>query len=72
MRRHNTRLAATLLALMASAASGKTIHVGPGGNAQEKLQTAFIEAHPGFHRAEGRGRRRADHVGCGGDARSGH
>ncbi len=56
MRRHNTRLAATLLALMASAASGKTIHVGPGGNAQEKLQTAFIEAQPGdtIHIAAGR------------------
>ena len=40
---------ALLIALLASSslAQAKMIHVGPGGNAQEKLQTALIEAQPG-------------------------
>ncbi|OSZ72475.1 hypothetical protein CAP39_03825 [Sphingomonas sp. IBVSS1] len=51
------RLLTTItLGLLASTAVAKTIHVGPGGNAQEKLQTAFIEAQPGdiIHIAAGR------------------
>jgi parallel beta-helix repeat protein len=46
-------MAATLLA---GAADAKVIHVGPGGDAQEKLQTALIEAQPGdtVHIAAGR------------------
>ena len=49
---------ALLIALLASSslAQAKMIHVGPGGNAQEKLQTALIEAQPGdtVHIAAGR------------------
>jgi parallel beta-helix repeat protein len=49
---------ALLIAMLASAslAQAKMIHVGPGGNAQEKLQTALIEAQPGdtVHIAAGR------------------
>lgn len=49
---------ALLIALLASTslAQAKMIHVGPGGNAQEKLQTALIEAQPGdtVHIAAGR------------------
>jgi parallel beta-helix repeat protein len=49
---------ARLIALLASSslAQAKMIHVGPGGNAQEKLQTALIEAQPGdtVHIAAGR------------------
>jgi parallel beta-helix repeat protein len=49
---------ALLIALLAnsSLAQAKMIHVGPGGNAQEKLQTALIEAQPGdtVHIAAGR------------------
>jgi parallel beta-helix repeat protein len=41
------RTALLLAALLASAAGAKTIHVGPGGDAHEKLQTALIEAQPG-------------------------
>jgi len=46
----------TLVGLLASTAMAKTIHVTPGGNAQEKLQTALIEAQPGdvIHIAAGR------------------
>ncbi len=42
--------------LLAGTAQAKMIHVGPGGNAQEKLQTALIEAQPGdtVHIAAGR------------------
>ena len=51
-------LTALLIALLASStlAQAKMIHVGPGGNAQEKLQTALIEAQPGdtVHIAAGR------------------
>ena len=45
-----------VLAIAAQASHAKMIHVGPGGNAQEKLQTAFIEAAPGdtIHIAAGR------------------
>lgn len=45
----------TMVAL-AAPAGAKMIHVGPGGNAQEKLQTALIEAQPGdtVHIAAGR------------------
>ncbi|MBU6165687.1 MAG: right-handed parallel beta-helix repeat-containing protein [Alphaproteobacteria bacterium] len=48
--------AAVTLSLLAGIATARTIHVGPGGNAQEKLQTAFIEAQPGdvIHIAAGR------------------
>jgi hypothetical protein len=44
---------ALLIALLASSslAQAKMIHVGPGGNAQEKLQTALIEAQPGDTRS---------------------
>ena len=49
---------ALLITLLASSslAQAKMIHVGPGGNAQEKLQTALIEAQPGdtVHIAAGR------------------
>jgi parallel beta-helix repeat protein len=49
---------ALLIALLASSslAQAKMIHVGPGGNAEEKLQTALIEAQPGdtVHIAAGR------------------
>ena len=49
---------ALLIALLASSslAQAKMIHVEPGGNAQEKLQTALIEAQPGdtVHIAAGR------------------
>lgn len=50
------RTALLLAALLASVASAKTIHVGPGGDAHEKLQTALIEAQPGdtVHIAAGR------------------
>jgi parallel beta-helix repeat protein len=50
------RTALFLVALLASAAGAKTIHVGPGGDAHEKLQTALIEAQPGdtVHIAAGR------------------
>lgn len=50
------RTALLLAALLASAASAKTIHVAPGGDAHEKLQTALIEAQPGdtVHIAAGR------------------
>jgi parallel beta-helix repeat protein len=50
------RTALLLAALLASAAGAKTIHVGPGGQAHEKLQTALIEAQPGdtVHIAAGR------------------
>lgn len=50
----------SLLIAAALASSGlvqaRVIHVGPGGNAQEKLQTALIEAQPGdmVHIAAGR------------------
>ncbi|WP_439544883.1 parallel beta-helix domain-containing protein [Sandarakinorhabdus sp.] len=50
------RTALVLAALLASAAGAKTIHVGPGGDAHEKLQTALIEAAAGdtVHIAAGR------------------
>jgi parallel beta-helix repeat protein len=50
------RQALLLAALLATAGQAKMIHVGPGGNAQEKLQTALIEAQPGdtVHIAAGR------------------
>lgn len=56
MRRLLTTITLGLLASTAPPAIAKTIHVGPGGNAQEKLQTAFIEAQPGdvIHIAAGR------------------
>lgn len=49
-------LTAVTLSLLAGTATARTIHVGPGGNSQEKLQTAFIEAQPGdvIHIAAGR------------------
>ncbi len=42
--------------LLAGAAHAKVIHVSPGGDAQEKLQSALIEAQPGdtVHIAAGR------------------
>ncbi len=47
---------AVMLGLLAGTAAAKTIHVSPGGDAREKLQTAFIEAAPGdvIHIAAGR------------------
>ncbi|MFZ4380656.1 MAG: parallel beta-helix domain-containing protein [Sandarakinorhabdus sp.] len=50
------RIALLSVALLASAAGAKTIHVGPGGDAHEKLQTALIEAQAGdtVHVAAGR------------------
>lgn len=52
------RTALLIAALLggSSLAQAKMIHVGPGGNAQEKLQTALIEAQPGdtVHIAAGR------------------
>ena len=50
------RQALVMAALLATAGQAKMIHVGPGGNAQEKLQTALIEAQPGdtVHIAAGR------------------
>ena len=50
------RSALILAALLASAAGAKTIHVGPGGQPHETLQTALIEAQPGdtVHIAAGR------------------
>lgn len=50
------RSALVLAALLASAAGAKTIHVRPGGDAHEKLQTALIEAAAGdtVHIAAGR------------------
>jgi parallel beta-helix repeat protein len=40
-------LGAALAALMAGGASAKTIAVTPGGDAQEKVQTALLDAKPG-------------------------
>ncbi len=56
MTRRLLPVSALVLAIAAQAATAKTIHVSPGGNAQEKLQTAFIEAAPGdtVHIAAGR------------------
>jgi parallel beta-helix repeat protein len=52
------RMALLIAALLggSSLAQAKMIHVGPGDNAQEKLQTALIEAQPGdtVHIAAGR------------------
>lgn len=50
------RISLLLAALLASSAQARVIHVGPGGDAQEKLQTALIEAKPGdtVHIAAGR------------------
>ncbi|MEI6484636.1 MAG: parallel beta-helix domain-containing protein [Sphingomonadales bacterium] len=45
-----------IVAVMAAPAAAKLIHVGPGADAQERLQTALIEAQPGdtIHIAAGR------------------
>jgi parallel beta-helix repeat protein len=55
---HSMRISLLLAAALASSSlvQSKVIHVGPGGNAQEKLQTALIEAQPGdtVHIAAGR------------------
>ncbi|MGZ6016772.1 MAG: parallel beta-helix domain-containing protein, partial [Phenylobacterium sp.] len=40
-------IGAGALALMAGAAEGKTLTVTPGGDVQEKLQTALLDAKPG-------------------------
>ena len=40
-------IAASVLALLAGAAEAKTLAVAPGGDAQEKLQTALLDAKPG-------------------------
>jgi parallel beta-helix repeat protein len=56
MTRRLLPVSALVLAMAAGASHARTIHVTPGGNAQEKLQTAFIEAAPGdvIHIAAGR------------------
>ena len=52
------RISLLIAAALASSslAQARVVHVGPGGNAQEKLQTALIEAQPGdtVHIAAGR------------------
>src|SRR3546814_14740564 len=40
-------IAAAALALLAGAAEARTLDVAPGGDAQEKLQTALLDAEPG-------------------------
>src|ERR1700760_4224400 len=49
-------LSFTALALLAAPAPAKTIEVAPGDNAQERVQTALIDAQPGdvVHLAAGR------------------
>jgi len=43
----NLTIAASALALLAGAAQAKTLAVAPGADAQEKLQTALLDAKPG-------------------------
>ncbi|MGH6910056.1 MAG: parallel beta-helix domain-containing protein, partial [Phenylobacterium sp.] len=43
----NLTIAASALALLAGTAEAKTLAVAPGGDAQEKLQTALLDAKPG-------------------------
>ena len=43
----NLMIAASTLALAAGAANAKTLSVAPGGDVQEKLQTALLDAKPG-------------------------
>ena len=40
-------IGASSLALLAGAAQAKVLSVAPGGDAQEKLQTALLDAKPG-------------------------